>query len=261
MLDPSVGESVRRQFEALEPVLGERSRRQWAAAEALALGWGGVSVVAAATGLSRTTVNVGVRELRARAGSDAAGPAGPRLRSAGGGRWPLAEADPAIVAALDELVGPSTRGDPASPLRWTLKSTAKLAAELMGRPRYPAATELTVTADGGGSDSSRGRLWNVALQGLADATGLTLHVSHFPPGTSKWNKIEHRLFCHVTQNWRGRPLVSHDVIVDLIGATTTKGGLKVNAALTPGSHVHIPAHRRHRVEGTDSTQATVWLAV
>lgn len=101
----------------------------------------------------------------------------------------------------------------------------------MGRAQYPSATELTITADGGGSNSSRCRLWKIALQELADATGLAIHVSHFPPGTSKWNKIEHRLSCHVTQNWRGRPLVSHDVIVSLIGATTTDAGLKVRAAL------------------------------
>jgi hypothetical protein len=116
--------------------------------------------------------------------------------------------------------------------------TARFAAQTilqwwkeMGRARYPDATELLITADGGGSNSSRCRLWKIALQELADATGLALHVSHFPPGTSKWNKIEHRLFCHVTQNWRGRPLVSHDLIVKLIGATTTRTGLKVKAAL------------------------------
>jgi hypothetical protein len=101
----------------------------------------------------------------------------------------------------------------------------------MGRARYPEARELLITADGGGSNSSRCRLWKIALQELADVTGLTLHVSHFPPGTSKWNKIEHRLFCHVTQNWRGKPLVSHDLIVKLIGSTTTRAGLKVKAAL------------------------------
>ncbi len=101
----------------------------------------------------------------------------------------------------------------------------------MGRARYPSATELLITADGGGSNSSRCRLWKIALQELADVTGLTLHVSHFPPGTSKWNKIEHRLFCHVTQNWRVRPLISHDLIVKLIGDTTTETGLKVRAAL------------------------------
>ena len=106
----------------------------------------------------------------------------------------------------------------------------------MGHARYPDATELTITADGGGSNSSRCRLWKVALQELADATGLTLHVCHLPPGTSKWNKIEHRMFCHVTQNWRGRPLVSHDLVVALIGSTTTAAGLKVRAALDTATY-------------------------
>jgi len=121
--------------------------------------------------------------------------------------------------------------------------TARFAAQTilkwwreMGLPRYPDATELLITADGGGSNSSRCRLWKVALQELADATGLVLHVSHFPPGTSKWNKIEHRLFCHVTQNWRGEPLVSHELIVKLIGSTTTDTGLKVRAALDTGRY-------------------------
>ena len=95
---------------------------------------------------------------------------------------------------------------------------------------------MLVTADGGGSNSSRCRLWKIALQELADATGLVLRVCHFPPGTSKWNKIEHRLFCHVTQNWRGRALTSHDLIVKLIGSTTTRAGLKVKAALDTGRY-------------------------
>ena len=371
MRDAMIVEGIRRKFEALEPVLDERSRRQWAGAEAMAVGWGGVSMVSVATGLSRTTVGIGVRELAARSRPDA--PAVTmRVRRPGGGSKSLLTVDPQIVAELEALIAPETRGDPMSPLRWTLKSTSKLAAELtrrghrvsarkvaallkmqdyslqgncktregtthadrdaqfghinarvaamqsrgepvvsvdakkkelvgdfknngkewqpkgrpeevrvhdfidkapdkgrvtpygvydltanegwvsvgtdhdtarfaaetilkwwkeMGRPRYPHATELLITADGGGSNSSRCRLWKIALQELADATGLTLHVSHFPPGTSKWNKIEHRLFCHVTQNWRGRPLVSHDLIVKLIGSTTTKTGLKVKAAL------------------------------
>jgi hypothetical protein len=353
--------------------MDERVRRQWAAAEAVSLSWGGVSAVARATGMSRTTIRAGIRELREREREGTgAGPRAARVRRAGGGGKPLTQTDPAIVRALDELVGPVTRGDPTSPLRWTLKSTRRLAAELtgrghpvsartvaallkasgyslqgnrktreggghadrdaqfahintrvvaaqsrgqpvvsvdakkkelvgdfknggrewrpkgrpqevrvydfidkapgkgrvtpygvydlaanegwvsvgtdhdtarfaaqtilkwwqeMGRPRYPHATELLITADGGGSNSSRCRLWKVALQELADATGLVLHVSHFPPGTSKWNKIEHRLFCHVTQNWRGEPLVSHDLVVKLIGSTTTEAGLKVRAAL------------------------------
>ncbi len=103
--------------------------------------------------------------------------------------------------------------------------------EEMGAARFPRARELAITADGGGSNSCRSRLWKVALQGLADATGLVLRVLHFPPGTSKWNKVEHRLFCHITQNWRGKPLVSREAIVSLIGGTTTSTGLTVRAAL------------------------------
>jgi len=375
MHDATVGEGIRRKFSSLDPVMDERVRRQWAASEAMSLSWGGVSVVAKATGMSRTTIRVGLRELRAR--EKAAGAVPPRMgvRRPGGGGKPLTEVDPTIGQALEDLVAPETRGDPMSPLRWTLKSTSKLAAELtsrghpvsaravaallkasdyslqgnrktregathadrdaqfrhinarvtatqasgqpvisvdakkkelvgdfknggkewqpkgrpeevrvydfidpdqgrvtpygvydvtanegwvsvgtdhdtarfaaqtilkwwqeMGRARYRNATELLITADGGGSNSSRCRLWKIALQELADATGLTLHVSHFPPGTSKWNKIEHRLFCHVTQNWRGKPLVSHDLIVKLIGSTTTRAGLKVKAALDTGRY-------------------------
>ena len=101
----------------------------------------------------------------------------------------------------------------------------------MGRQRYPKARELTITADCGGSNGARVRLWKVELQKLADETGLKIHVHHYPPGTSKWNRIEHRLFCHITQNWRGRPLTDRIAIVELIGATTTKAGLKVECAL------------------------------
>ena len=375
MHDATVGEGIRRKFSSLDPVMDERVRRQWAASEAMSLSWGGVSVVAKATGMSRTTIRVGLCELRAR--EKAAGAVPPRMgvRRPGGGGKPLTEVDPTIGQALEDLVAPETRGDPMSPLRWTLKSTSKLAAELtsrghpvsaravaallkasdyslqgnrktregathadrdaqfrhinarvtatqasgqpvisvdakkkelvgdfknggkewqpkgrpeevrvydfidpdqgrvtpygvydvtanegwvsvgtdhdtsrfaaqtilkwwqeMGRARYRNATELLITADGGGSNSSRCRLWKIALQELADATGLTLHVSHFPPGTSKWNKIEHRLFCHVRQNWRGKPLVSHDLIVKLIGSTTTRAGLKVKAALDTGRY-------------------------
>jgi hypothetical protein len=106
----------------------------------------------------------------------------------------------------------------------------------MGALTYPGAAEVLITADGGGSNSSRSRLWKVALQRLADDTGLRVSVCHFPPGTSKWNKIEHRLFAHITQNWRGRPLVSHDVVVNLIGSTTTATGLRVRAALDPATY-------------------------
>jgi hypothetical protein len=103
--------------------------------------------------------------------------------------------------------------------------------ERMGWQRYPQARELTITADCGGSNGARVRLWKVELQKLADETGLVLHVHHYPPGTSKWNKIEHRLFCHITQNWRGRPLTDRVAIVELIGATTTKAGLKIECVL------------------------------
>ena len=119
--------------------------------------------------------------------------------------------------------------------------TAHFAAEAvwrwwkkMGRHRHPDASELLIMADGGGSNGSRCRLWKVALQTLADRLGRPVHVCHFPPGTSKWNKIEHRMFCHITQNWRGRPLISHEVIINLIANTTTQQGLKIKAQLDHG---------------------------
>ncbi len=369
MRDTNTIECIRQKYLALSPVMDERMRRQWAAAEADELGWGGVAAVAGATGLSRTTITAGLRELRQRAEQpDAPVPA--RIRRPGGGPKRLTETDPGLLPALEALVDPVTRGDPDSPLRWTCKSTRRLAAELtrqghpicprsvaallrdagyslqanrktreggshpdrdaqfayinaqvtalqrrgqpvvsvdtkkkelvgdfknggrewrpegqpeevrvhdfrdkelgkaipygvyditnnqgwvsvgidhdtahfaarsirrwweeMGAGRFPRARELAITADGGGSNSCRSRLWKVALQGLADALGLRLRVMHFPPGTSKWNKIEHRLFCYVTQNWRGQPLVSREAIVSLIGSTTTRTGLTVRAAL------------------------------
>ena len=108
--------------------------------------------------------------------------------------------------------------------------------ERMGAQRYPQAHALTIAADGGGSNGARVRLWKIELQKLADETRLTLHVHHFPPGTSKWNKIEHRMFCHITQNWRGKPLTDHLTIVELIGATTTKTGLKIESALDTATY-------------------------
>lgn len=367
MQDATIIKRIRRKFQTLTPVLDERSRRHWAAAEALELAWGGVTTVAAATGLSRTTIAAGVRELQSQA--TGAMP-GPRLRRPGGGRKSLADSDPGLLTALDALIDPLTRGDPESPLRWTCKSTRRLATELcrqrhpvsdrtvaallldlgyslqanrktregsnhpdrnaqfehinaqvrrlqkrgqpvvsvdtkkkellgdfknagqewqpqgqpeevrvhdfqdrklgkaipygvydlannqgwvsvgidhdtahfaartirrwwedMGCQRFPRARELLITADGGGSNSHRSRLWKVALQALADRIGLKLRVCHFPPGTSKWNKIEHRLFSYITQNWRGKPLVSRQAIVNLIASTTTTTGLIVRAAL------------------------------
>ena len=106
----------------------------------------------------------------------------------------------------------------------------------MGSRAYPQAKRLLITADGGGSNGSRCRLWKVELQGLADETDLSISVCHFPPGTSKWNKIEHRMFCHITENWRGRPLVSREVVVNLIGSTKTKTGLEIRAELDGGSY-------------------------
>ena len=108
--------------------------------------------------------------------------------------------------------------------------------EQMGKPLYPEANELQVMADGGGSNSSRCRLWKTALQRFADAAGLRVSVSHFPPGTSKWNKIEHRMFSFITMNWRGRPLISHEVILSLIGSTTTRTGLSIQAVLDPNPY-------------------------
>jgi DDE family transposase len=374
MQDATAAERIGQKYLSLSPVMNERVRRQWAAAEARAIGWGGVSKVAAATGLARNTIAAGAAELEhRRTHRREAVPA--RVRSAGGGRKPVTRSDPGLLKALEALVEPATRGHPESPLRWTCKSTGHLARELarqahgvsdrtlaallkqagyslqanrktkegaahpdrnaqfehingqagaflksrqpvvsvdtkkkelvgefknagrewrrqgepekvkvhdfpdknlgkaipygvydlasnegwvsvgidhdtarfaaasigrwwrqMGRKRYPRAQRLMITADGGGSNASRNRLWKVALQELADDLGLELHVCHFPPGTSKWNKIEHRLFNFITQNWRGRPLTSYQVIVNLIGSTTTKHGLKVRAALDRGHY-------------------------
>jgi len=348
--------------------MDERLRRQWAAAEARDVGWGGITAVAEATGISRTTITAGLRELTLPEEERAMEVS--RIRRPGGGRKSLTETDAGLLAALEALIEPTTRGDPESPLRWTCKSTRLLADELtrqnhsvrartvakllrkaeyslqanrktregsshpdrnaqfeyinasvqqflkrgqpavsvdakkkenvgdfknggrewrpkgqpeevrvydflikslgkaalygvydllqnqgwvsvgidhdtaqfavnsirrwwneMGQQRFPRARELLITADGGGSNSHRSRLWKVSLQGLADELGIKLFVCHFPPGTSKWNKIEHRLFSFITKNWRARPLASLEVIVNLIASTTTRSGLLVKAAL------------------------------
>lgn len=357
-------EGIKAKFDALRPMLDERTRRLWAAAEAKAIGWGGISRVAEATGMSHGTVRSGLRELAA--GRPEAEPRR-RVRRPGGGRKRLTERDPELASALERKLGPVTRGDPMAPLRWTCSSAARLAEELraeghgvsertvnrllhglgyslqanrktlerkrhpdreaqfghisrrvqefqqrgnpvvsvachrrelagqyrdavrewrrkgnpeevqayydfaapklgrpipygahdvtpdaswvsvgtdhgtaefavetlrrwwreMGRSAYPKAGALLVTADGGGSGSSRSRLWKLELQGLADESGLEVSVCHFPAGTSKWTQIEHRMFCHVTQNWSGRPLVSREVVVELIGPVRTKSGLTI----------------------------------
>jgi hypothetical protein len=115
-------------------------------------------------------------------------------------------------------------------------STIRRWWQAMGQPLYPRAQRLLLTADGGGSNGSRNRLWKRELQALADTTGLAIEVTHLPPGTSKWNKIEHRLFSFISQNWRGKPLVSHEVIVQLIAATTNRKGLAVHAEIDRTSY-------------------------
>jgi transposase len=358
---------IQEKYKALNEFFDERGRRIWAAVEARALQRGGISKVAKATGMSRTTIHVGFKELQS--GRSSSPPSG-RVRRKGGGRKPLVHHEPDIIQALDALVEPTTRGDPESPLRWTCKSTRKLAKELqrqgysigdrkvadllhtmgyslqanaktiegtqhpdrnaqfehintrtkafqgrnqpvisvdtkkkelvgnfknggrewnpqgapqetlvhdfqdkelgkaipygvydvgknsgwvsvgidhdtsdfavdsilswwkhMGSQVYPKAEELLICADSGGSNGSRSRLWKLGIQRLANTIGLPVNVCHLPPGTSKWNKIEHRMFSFITQNWRGKPLVSHETIVNLIGNTTTTAGLHIKAKL------------------------------
>lgn len=359
-------DEIRRKYAALSPLMDERMRRCWAGVEADAIGDGGIAIVERAIGMSRTTIRAGRDE--ARAGLQDADLA--QIRRPGGGRPRIEEQDPGLMTELESLVDPVTRGDPESPLRWTSKSTRKLASELtdrgktispqkvgqllfalgyrlnaaqktlegtdhpdrneqfefindrveayqsrnapvisvdtkkkelvgdfknagrewqpmgepvpvrvhdfidpdlgkaipygvydlgrnegwvnvgidhdtpefavasisrwwsqMGHKVYPKASELLITADAGGSNGYRSRLFKIELQKFADRTGLAIGVSHFPPGTSKWNKIEHRMFCHITENWRGRPLLDHETIVQLIGATRTTTGLHIQAKL------------------------------
>ena len=362
-------EMLAAKFGVILPHLDERQRRLLLGAEARALGRGGVRLVAAAAGVREATVSLGVRQLES--GEEPLG----RARRPGGGRKRAADADPGLVPALLALVEPDERGDPMSPLRWTVKSTRTLAAELtaqghkvsadtvsdllkgqgfslqgnsrtlegkqhpdrdgqfryisgqaedhhgsgdpvisvdakkkelvgdfaaggrhyrprgrpvpvrthdftdtslgkvipygiydvaastgwvnvgtdhdtaafavesirrwwpaMGQARYPGARRLLVTADAGGANGYRTRAWKAGLAALAAETGLEITCCHFPPGTSKWNKIEHRLFSHITMNWRGRPLTSHQVIVSAIAATTTRAGLTVAARLDQGRY-------------------------
>jgi transposase len=368
-------QAIKTKFTALAPLLDEQTRRRWAAVEARAIGRGGITRVAEATGLSQTTIRAGLKELDFPSTADAHQTASGRLRRPGGGRMPLVDHDPHLLKALEALVDPVTRGDPMGPLRWTCKSAARLALALqnqghrvsersinrllhhlgyslqsnrktlegsqhpdrdaqfqyinrrvkafqrqqqpvvsvdtkqkeligpfrqggrewhakgqpeavrvhdfpdkelgkvipygvydmatntgwvsvgvdhdtaefavetirrwwrsMGRLTYPQAKRLLITADGGGSNGSRNRLWKIELQKLADDIGLRISVCHFPPWTSKWNKIEHRMFCHITENWRGRPLVSREVVVNLLGHTTTKTGLEIHSELNENSY-------------------------
>jgi hypothetical protein len=368
-------EIIARKYQALSGSLNERQRRLWAAAETLSLGHGGPSIVSRATGLSRPTINQGIKELEEEQHLPPE-----RSRRPGGGRKKGSELQPTLKSSLDALVEPTAKGDPMSPLRWTTHSTRQLTdmlqelgfrvsktqvcqllhdmeyhlsgnrksieggdnpdrnmqfefineqsakflkrncpvisvdakkKELIGnykqngsvwRPKgdqelvkvydfidktlgkatpygvydlkknlgwvnvgidhdtaefavesirrwykhlgkslYPNAKQLYITADGGGSNGTRNRLWKYSLQEFSDESGLTIHVSHFPPGTSKWNKIEHRLFNHISMNWKGQPLVSLNVIINLIGHTTTQSGLKVYAM---EDHNTYPTKRR-----------------
>ena len=368
---------IQHRFRSLSPFLDERMRRLVAASESEAIGYGGVSAVARATGISRRAITEGIKELRETKKTKRGASALLRIRREGAGRKRSIEKDPTLLEDLDQLVDPVTRGDPESPLRWTCKSVRNLAEELqreghavsyqtvgellhdlnyslqanqktlegsqhagrneqfefinrkaqrylkqgepvisvdtkkkelvgdfknagrewqvkgepepvrihdfeirqpdkgkvapygvydlgrnegwvnvgvdhdtaafavesirrwwhfMGEPSYPKAKRLLITADAGGSNGSRVRLWKWELQKLADETGLEISVCHFPPGTSKWNKIEHRLFSFISQNWRGKPLVSHEVIINLIAATTSKTGLGVKSALDTNAY-------------------------
>lgn len=367
-IDSPVGQ----RWNVMRDALDERQRRLLVAVEAKVLGRGGISAVAAATGVSRTTIATGIQEVEAMLSSDltAAASLPTGTRQAGAGRKKIETKDVTLLPDLLALVDSSTRGDPESPLRWTCKSLRNLADELkakghavshvvvgkllkqqdyslqgnvkvlegnqspdrnaqfehinasvtaalqanqpvisvdtkkkelvgayknagqewlpsgepvkvkvhdfidkelgranpygvydigadeawvgvgtdydtsafavqtirrwwfsMGIERYRQAKQLVITADGGGSNGHRVRLWKLELSRLAQEIGLDIQVHHFPPGTSKWNKIEHRLFSFITMNWRGQPLVSHEVIVNLIASTKTRSGLRVRAEL------------------------------
>ena len=357
--------TIHSKYLAILTELDERGSRRWAAVEAMAIGWGGVAAVSRATGISRRTIRNGIAELTLPAGLPP-----DRQRRPGGGRKSRETEQLGLIEALEKLVESGTRGDPESPLKWTIKSTRTLARELrrqgfvvgstkvgallkargyslqsnrktiegkqhpdrnaqfefiakrvrhhakksepsisvdtkkkevlgnlknpgrvlrraknpvrvethdfpkkelgkaipygvydlqnnegfvsvgishdtaqfavaaiqrwwrkLGRKRFSKATRLLVTADCGGSNSPRTRLWRLELQRLADATGLVIEVCHYPPGTSKWNKIEHRLFCHITRNWQGVPLETLEVVISLIAGTRTETGLEVHAWL------------------------------
>jgi hypothetical protein len=357
--------AIREKYRALASRLDEHTRRIWAATEARVFGYGGISLVSRATGISRRAILAGIRELKA---GDIL--PGGRVRRRGGGRKSGVHHQPDLPEKLEGLVEPLTRGDPESPLRWTCKSTRRLSRELakigysassrlvgvllrgmgyslqgnrktvegkqhpdrnaqfehinarvteemragqpvisvdtkkkelvgnyanhgkqwlkkgnaikvnghdfpdpsvprahpygiyeltrnrgfvnvgtdhdtatfavasirawwraQGRKAYPKAKRLLITADAGGSNGSRLRLWKWELQRLADELGFPISVCHFPPGTSKWNKVEHRLFSFISSNWRGEPLTDYATVVNLISRTTTTTGLEVSCRL------------------------------
>ena len=200
----SVGiEWIREKYAAIACDLDERGRRRWAAAEARSLGWGGITAVALATGISDRTVRTGIKEL-----DDPEAAPSNRQRLPGAGRRTREAEQPGLADALEELVESGTRGDPMSALRWICKSTRTLADELQRQGFHVSCNTV----------------------------GQLLRTRGYPPGTSKWNKIEHRLFCHITRNWQGVPLETHEIVVQLIGATKTDQGLEVHAWLDEATY-------------------------
>ena len=187
MSDASVIEWIREKYTAIVGDLDERGRRRWAAAEARSLGWGGVTAVAFATGLSDRTIRTGIKELH----NPDATPANRQRKIVPYGVYDITNNEAGVSVGISH----DTAEFAVSAIRrWWQE---------LGRQRFPKARRLLITADSGGSNSPRTRLWRWALQQFADETGLTIELCHYPPGTSKWNKIEHRLFCHITRNWQG----------------------------------------------------------
>lgn len=202
----------------LKPTLNERARRLWAGSEAHAIGWGGVAAVARATGLAISTVRKGRDEARAGAVPAAIGKA-----------IPYGIYD---IGANDGFVSVGTDHDTPVFAVTSIEAWWKN----VGSKRYADAREVFITADAGGSNAYRSRVWKYELQQLADKLGIAIHVSHLPPGTSKWNKVEHRLFSFISINWRGRPLRTYETVVNLIANTTNRGGLVVRAQLDRGNY-------------------------
>ena len=362
---PEKIEEIKEKYKNIKPCLTEVGRRLWSALEAKSYGYGGIALVSEATKISNKTIHKGLKELEEGRNRES-----DRLRQKGGGRKKIVDTQGGILDALNNLVDPTSRGDPESPLRWTTRSTSRLSKELnsqgyrissrtvytllkemdyslqsnkkskegsshedrdaqfnyinetvkeaikkkqpsisvdtkkkenigdyknngreyakkgnpvktnthdfpnkklgkvapygiydidqnnglvnvgishdtaefavhsirtwwhkMGKISYPMATDLVITADCGGSNGNRVRLWKLELQKFATETNLNIHVRHFPPGTSKWNKIEHRMFSFISINWRGKPLLTRETVINLIAATKTEKGLMIKAFL------------------------------
>src|SRR5438270_803192 len=248
-------EPIRERFSAVAPFLDERGRRLVAAAEAFAAGYGGIAAVAMATGGAPRTIRRGLEELAEEQPVISVDTKKKELIGdfRNNGREYRPQGNPEEVRVHDFLIKELGRAVPygvydlAANSGWVSvgvdHDTAAFAVNSirqwwrnLGRARYPNATRLLITADGGGSNGSRVRLWKRELQKLANELGIDIVVSHLPPGTSKWNKVEHRLFSFISQNWRAKPLVSYRVIVELISATTTQTGLTVHCQLDIGQY-------------------------